>query len=161
MRCTSRCAGFDFDYHKDPEKTRENSREGFFTVGDIGYLDEDGYLFLSGRSAELIISGGVNIYPAEIEGRLLEHPAVADVAVIGVPNDEWGEEVKAVVQLQAGASATSELADELIAHCRTGLARYKVPRSVEFRDELPRTDAGKLLKRQLRDEFWAATGRQL
>jgi len=153
--------GFDFQYHNAPEKTRESSRGGFFTVGDIGYLDEDGYLFLSGRSAELIISGGVNIYPAEIEGRLIEHPAVADVGVIGVPNEEWGEEVKAVVQVQDGASASSELAEELIAHCRAGLARYKVPRSVEFRDQLPRTDAGKLLKRQLRDEYWAATGRQL
>src|SRR5581483_2786284 len=156
-----RSADEPFEYHRDPDKTRDVYDGEFFTLGDMGWMDEDGYLFLSGRSAELIISGGVNIYPAEIEGRLIEHPAVADVGVIGVPNEEWGEEVKAVVQVQDGASASSELAEELIAHCRAGLARYKVPRSVEFRDQLPRTDAGKLLKRQLRDEYWAATGREL
>lgn len=153
--------GFDFAYHNAPEKTRESSREGFFTVGDIGYLDEDGFLFLSGRTAELIISGGVNIYPAEIESRLLEHPAVADAGVIGVPNSEWGEEVKAIVRLQDGIDPSAALADDLIAHCRAGLAGYKVPRSVDFRAELPRTETGKLYKRLLRDEYWAATDRSL
>ena len=153
--------GFTFAYHNAPDKTRDNSRDGFFTVGDIGYLDGDGYLFLSGRSAELIISGGVNIYPAEIESTLLEHPAVADAGVFGVPSPEWGEEVKAVVELHDGVSASPELADELIAHCRDGLARFKVPRSVDFHDQLPRTATGKLLKRQLRDPYWAESGRQL
>lgn len=153
--------GFDFTYHNAPDKTRENSMEGFFTVGDIGHVDEDGYLFLSGRSAELIISGGVNIYPAEIESRLLEHPAVADAGVIGVPNPEWGEEVKAIVQLHEGCAASNELAEDLITHCRDGLARFKVPRSIDFHDELPRTATGKLLKRQLRDIYWADSGRKL
>ena len=153
--------GFEFEYHNAPEKTRDSTRDGFFTVGDVGYLDEDGYLFLSGRSTELIISGGVNIYPAEIEGYLAAHPAVADVGVIGVPNQEWGEEVKAVVQLREGVEPSAELADELIAHCRDGLAGYKVPRSVDFREALPRTETGKLYKRLLREEYWASAGRQL
>jgi long-chain acyl-CoA synthetase len=153
--------GFEFSYHHAAEKTRESSRDGFFTVGDVGYLDDDGYLFLSGRSAELIISGGVNIYPAEIEGCLAGHRAVADVAVIGVPNSEWGEEVKAIVELREAVEPSAELAAELIAHCRDALARFKVPRSVDFRAELPRTPSGKLLKRLLRDEYWSMTGRQL
>jgi long-chain acyl-CoA synthetase len=152
--------GFDFEYYNAPEKTRDSTRDGLFTVGDVGYLDDDGYLFLSGRSAELIISGGVNIYPAEIEGWLAGHPAVADVGVIGVPNEEWGEEVKAVVELREDVEPSSQLADELIAHCREGLASYKVPRSVDFRATLPRTDTGKLYKRILREEYWASTGRQ-
>ncbi|MDT5370897.1 MAG: long-chain acyl-CoA synthetase, partial [Mycobacterium sp.] len=145
-------------YYKAPEKTRESTRDGFFTVGDVGHLDEDGYLFLSGRSAELIISGGVNIYPAEIEGCLAAHPAVADVGVIGVPNEEWGEEVKAVVELREGVEPSAELAEQLIAHCRDSLARYKVPRTVDFRAALPRTDTGKLHKRLLREEYSAAAG---
>lgn len=142
-------SGWDFSYHNDAGKTRDSTRDGYFTVGDIGHLDDDGYLFLSGRTAELIISGGTNIYPAEIEGCLLSHPAVADAAVIGIPNEEWGEEVKAVVQLRPGMSPGDELAADLVAHCRTHLAGFKVPRSVEFRDALPRTEAGKLLKRLL------------
>jgi long-chain acyl-CoA synthetase len=153
--------GFDFEYHNAPEKTRASTRDGFFTVGDVGYLDDEGFLFLSGRSAELIISGGVNIYPAEIEGCLCGHPAVADVAVIGVPNPEWGEEVRAVVELHEGVEPSAELAEDLIAHCRGGLARFKVPRSVDFRGQLPRTDTGKLVKRLLRDEYWSVTGRSL
>jgi long-chain acyl-CoA synthetase len=153
--------GFDFEYHGAPDKTRDSTRDGFFTVGDVGYVDDEGFLFLSGRSADLIISGGVNIYPAEIESCLVEHPAVADVAVIGVPNEEWGEEVKAVVELAENVEQTDELADELIAHCRERVARYKVPKSVEFRGALPRSDTGKLYKRLIREEYWSATGRQL
>ena len=150
--------GFQFRYHNDDEKTRANTRDGCFTVGDIGYLDDEGYLFLSGRTAELIISGGVNIYPAEIEARLLTHPAVADVGVIGVPNPEWGEEVVAVVQPRDGIAATTDLSRELIEYCRAELAGFKVPRSVVFREQLPRTDAGKLLKHLLRDELRPVVG---
>src|SRR5204862_3658307 len=104
----------------------------YFTLGDVGYMDEDGYIFLTDRSANLIISGGVNIYPAEIDAVLLEHPAVGDVATIGVPNDEWGEEVVAVVELQPGVERSTTLAGELIAFCRDRLAHYKCPRSVDF-----------------------------
>jgi long-chain acyl-CoA synthetase len=144
-----------FEYFKDEEKTKANRRGGLFTVGDMGYLDEAGWLFLSDRKADMIISGGVNIYPAEIEGVLLEHPAVADAAVLGVPDDEWGEQVKAVVQPKDPASAGDELAQELMAFCRGRLAAFKCPRSVDFRDELPRFPTGKLYKRLLRDEYWA------
>jgi long-chain acyl-CoA synthetase len=124
-------------------------------MGDVGYLDEDGWLYLTDRSADLIISGGVNVYPAEVEAELLGHPAVGDAAVIGVPDDEWGELVVAVVELRDGAVAGPELADELIAYCRERLARFKCPRRVDFTDQLPRTDSGKLYKRRLRDEYRA------
>jgi long-chain acyl-CoA synthetase len=153
--------GMSFEYHNATEKTRLSRRGEFFTVGDIGYLDEDGYLFLSGRTAELIISGGVNIYPAEIENALLTHAAVADVAVIGVPNREWGEEVKAVVALQDGYEPHHDLAEQLIAHTRSQVARFKVPRTVDFRPELPRNESGKLEKRRLREAHWSDTGRTL
>jgi long-chain acyl-CoA synthetase len=149
-------SGWDFEYHNDPDKTQQSVSDGFFTVGDVGHLDSDGYLYLSGRTAELIISGGTNIYPAEIEGVLLEHPAVADAAVIGVPNEEWGEEVKAVLELKPGVTPGPELTAEVLAHCRTRLAGFKVPRSVEYRAALPRTDAGKLLKRLLVQEHQSA-----
>ena len=119
----------------------------------MGYLDEDGYLFLTDRSANLIISGGVNIYPAEVEAVLLAHPAVADVGVIGVPNDEWGEEVKAVATLHNGHVASEALAQELIAHCRAQLAHFKCPKSVDFVAELPRHDNGKLYKKLLRERY--------
>jgi long-chain acyl-CoA synthetase len=145
-----------FSYYKDENKTSQAYKGDHFTLGDIGYLDEDGYLFLTDRSANLIISGGVNIYPAEIEGVLLTHPAVGDVGVIGVPNPEWGEEVKAVVELQRGFEASPELARELIEHCRKQLAHYKCPRSVDFVAELPRQDNGKLYKHALRERYRAA-----
>jgi len=143
-----------FEYYKDEEKTRSARLDGLFTVGDIGYLDEDGWLFLCDRKADMIIAGGVNIYPAEIEAALLEHPAVGDAAVLGVPDDDMGEVVKAVVQPAAGAVGGPELEAELIAFCRERLAGFKCPRTVDFRDELPRYPTGKLYKRLLRDEYW-------
>ena len=128
----------------------------FFTLGDMGFMDEDGYVFLTGRTAELIISGGVNIYPAEIDAVLLAHPAVADVACVGVPNEEWGEEVKAVVQVNDGVAADDVLARELIAFCRDRLAHFKCPHSVDFVDDLPRFETGKILRRVVRDRYWPA-----
>jgi long-chain acyl-CoA synthetase len=145
-----------FVYHGDDEKTSKAYRGDHYTLGDIGFLDEDGWLFLTDRSADLIISGGVNIYPAEVEAVLLGHPAVADVAVIGVPDEEWGEQVKAVVELHHTYSPREELVDELVAFARTHLAAYKSPRSVDFVDRLPRADNGKLYKRQLREAYRAA-----
>lgn len=153
--------GGSFEYKGDPELTRSVHHGRAFTLGDLGYLDEDGYLFICDRAKDLIISGGVNIYPAEVEGVLAAHPMVADVAVIGVPDSEWGEQVKAVVEVVQGIETSDALADGLLEHCHQHLASYKCPRSLEFRDELPRTDGGKLAKRLLRDEYWLATGRQL
>jgi long-chain acyl-CoA synthetase len=146
-----------FEYYKDPDKTSSAYRGEYFTLGDVGHLDDDGYLFLTDRSANLIISGGVNIYPAEVDAVLLDHPAVGDVATIGVPSDEWGEEVLAVVEVQVGVDPTPELAAALIVHCRASLAHFKCPRSVEFVDALPRQDNGKIYKRVLRDRFRAPT----
>jgi long-chain acyl-CoA synthetase len=142
-----------FQYFKDDDETAKSYRGEYFTLGDIGYLDEDGFLFLTDRSANLIISGGVNVYPAEIDAVLLEHPAVADAAAIGVPNEEWGEEVKAVVQLKPGIAASDELAEQLLAHCRARLAHYKCPRSIDFTDALPRLDNGKIYKHRLREMY--------
>jgi len=119
----------------------------------MGYMDADGFLFLTDRTANLIISGGVNIYPAEVDAVLLEHPAVGDAATIGVPNPEWGEEVKAVVELQPGVEPSDELAKELLEFCRGKLSSFKCPRSVDFVDALPRQDNGKIYKRLLRDRY--------
>lgn len=145
--------GAGFEYLGDPEKTARSRRGGHFTVGDVGYLDEDGYLYLTDRSADLIVSGGINIYPAEVEATLLQHPAVRDAAVVGVPNAEWGEEVRGVVELEAGHTPSPTLADELREHCRTQLARFKCPRQIDFHDALPRHESGKLYKRRLRELY--------
>ena len=148
--------GRPFEYHNDPEKTASiHNDKGWRTLGDVGYLDEDGYLFLTDRAAHMIISGGVNIYPQEAENILAGHPSVADVAVIGVPNEEMGEEVKAVVKPMDPSAAGDELAAELLDFCRRQLASYKSPRTVDFVDDLPRDDNGKLYKRRLRDQYWA------
>jgi long-chain acyl-CoA synthetase len=147
--------GKPFEYHRDPSKTADSRRGDSFTVGDIGYLDEDGWLYLCDRRTDLIISGGVNIYPAEVEGILLTHPAVRDVAVIGVPDADWGQQVRAVVEPVVAVTADATLADELIAFCRANLAHYKCPRTVAFSPALPRTDAGKLSRSQVRERYGA------
>ena len=146
----------NFVYYNDPAKTAE-SRDAdgnTSTVGDVGYLDEEGYLYLTDRKTYMIISGGVNIYPQETENLLITHPKVSDAAVIGVPNDDLGEEVKGVVQVAAEAEAGPELERELIAFCREHLAHFKCPRTIDFVDELPRLPTGKLYKRVLRDRYW-------
>jgi long-chain acyl-CoA synthetase len=145
-----------FKYFKDDEKTRDAFRDDFFTVGDVGYLDDEGWLFLTERKPDIIISGGVNIYPAEIESCLIMHPEVVDVAVFGLPDPEMGEYVHAVVQLADGVDGSTGLAEELRSYVRTRLAGYKVPRVVDFRAELPRAATGKLHKGQLRAEYMAA-----
>jgi acyl-CoA synthetase (AMP-forming)/AMP-acid ligase II len=145
-----------FSYHNDPEKTKSaTNKHGWTTLGDVGRLDEEGYLYLTDRKSFMIISGGVNIYPQEIENHLVTHPKVQDVAVIGGPHDEMGEEVIAVVQPLEMADASEALRDELIAYAREKLSGIKIPRRIDFRDELPRHDTGKLYKRLLRDEYWA------
>ncbi len=154
--------GNSFTYHNDPDKTASAHRaDGASTMGDIGHLDSDGYLFLTDRASHMIITGGVNVYPQEAENLLATHPAVADVAVIGVPHPEFGEEVKAVVQVVPGTEPSPALGHDLIAFCRASLADLKCPRSVDFRDELPREPTGKLLKRLLRDQYWADTGKRI
>jgi long-chain acyl-CoA synthetase len=145
-----------FEYRNDPELTASVRRGRAFTLGDVGYLDPDGYLFLRDRAKDMIISGGVNIYPAEVEGVLSSHPSVGDVAVIGIPDAEWGEQVKAVVELVDGIVPSDDLGAELIAFCRERISGYKCPRTVDFTDELPRTDGGKLYKRLLRDRYQAS-----
>jgi len=146
-----------FEYHNAPEKTAESGHPqhaNWTALGDVGYVDDDGFLFLTDRKAYLIISGGVNIYPQEIEDALIMHPNVTDVAVFGIPNAEFGEEVKAVVQAAPGVATDSALVDELSQWARDHLASFKVPRSFDFMDELPRLPTGKLYKRLLRDAYW-------
>jgi len=157
--------GASFEYHNDPDKTASSRHPlGWSTLGDVGYLDDDGFLYLTDRKAYMIISGGVNIYPQEAENVLVTHPKVVDVAVFGVPNDEFGEEVKAVVQpaeMPADEAAARALAQELITFCRSELADVKCPRSIDFREELPRHPTGKLYKRLLKDEYWKEAGRSI
>jgi acyl-CoA synthetase (AMP-forming)/AMP-acid ligase II len=157
-------AAATFEYHNDPAKT-EGSRDpkgrGWSTLGDVGRLDEDGFLYLTDRKAYMIITGGVNVYPQEAENVLAMHPKVEDVAVFGVPNEDFGEEVKAVVQPMSMDDAGPELERELIAYCREHLADVKCPRSIDFRPELPRHPTGKLYKRLLKDEYWADAGRTI
>jgi long-chain acyl-CoA synthetase len=146
------------EYYKRPDATGKSLHDGFFSVGDVAYRDADGYYFICDRRVDMIISGGVNIYPAEVEAVLHAHPSVMDAAVVGVPDEQWGESVKAVVQLRPGEKATAE---ELIDFCAGRLASYKKPRSIDFVAELPRDAAGKLLKRSIREPYWAATGRRI
>jgi fatty-acyl-CoA synthase len=151
-----------FEYHNDPAKTAEaHTRHGWSTMGDIGRLDEEGFLYLTDRKSDVVISGGVNVYPQEAENVLAGHPAVLDVAVFGIPDDDFGEEILAVVSLVDPLAASDALGTELIEYCRDRLAGVKCPRAVEFRQELPRTPSGKLVKRLLRDEYWKGHSRRI
>ena len=151
----------DFEYHGDKEKTKKNRIGPFFTVGDVGLLDEDGYLFLRDRKIDMIISGGANIYPAEIEGVLLSHPKVGDAAVFGIPHEDWGEEVKAVIEPAEGIEASEELATEILAFCADKMAKFKTPKTIDFTNEMPRDPNGKLYKRKLRDPYWEGVKRDI
>ncbi|MCB1645676.1 MAG: AMP-binding protein [Pseudomonadales bacterium] len=153
--------GDAFQYYKDPDKTASSYRGDYFTLGDMGYFDEDGYLFLTGRTAELIISGGVNIYPQEVDNEIMKHPAVHEVCTIGIPNEEWGEEVRTVVQVKPGLTASDELAADIIAWARERLAHYKCPRHIDFADDLPRLPTGKIQRRLVRDPYWAGRDKQI
>ena len=146
--------GTVFEYKDDPDKTAESRLRGFFTVGDIGYIDEDGYLFLNDRAGDMIIVGGVNIYPAEIEGALVQHPAVRDVAVFGVPNADTGEEIKAMIEPRPGWAPDDSTTEAIMGWLRGQVARQKLPRSVDYTTEMPRDPNGKLYKRRLRDPYW-------
>ncbi|MDB2621543.1 AMP-binding protein [Porticoccaceae bacterium] len=145
-------------YWRNDEATAKAIQNGWFHTGDAGYLDEDGYLYIHDRIKDMIVSGGENVYPAEVENALFDHEAVGDVAVIGVPDEKWGEAVKAVIVLKPGMAATE---DEIIAHSRTKIAGYKVPKSIDFTDVLPRNPTGKLLKRELREPYWQGKERQI
>lgn len=151
----------NFEYKGDEKKTNDARRDGFFTVGDWGLLDDDGYLFLKDRKSDMIISGGVNIYPAEIEGELLTFPKIGDVAVFGIPHADWGEEIKAVVQPEVGVEPDDALREEIFAFCAERLAKFKRPKTIDFVPELPRDPSGKLYKRKLRDPYWAGIDRQI
>jgi len=155
-----------FEYKGDAQKTKKNrlaTSDGktFFTVGDVGYLDEDGFLFLCDRKIDMIISGGANIYPAEIENVFLSHPKVGDVAVFGIPHDDWGEEIKAVVEPLEGVKPGEALTRELLDFCKDRLAKFKIPRSIDYTDEMPRDPNGKLYKRRLRDPYWEGKERAI
>ncbi len=153
--------GGGFTYFKDETKTSASRVGDYFTMGDVGYFDEDDYLFLTGRNAETIISGGVNIYPQEIDNELVKHAAVADSATIGAPHDEWGEQVKAVILLKPGHEPSPELADEILAFARAGLPGFKVPKSLDFVADLPRSEAGKIQRNKVRAPYWEGRARQI
>lgn len=146
--------GSDFEYKGDKVKTAKERIANYFTVGDVGYLNEEGFLFLCDRKIDMIISGGANIYPAEIENVLILHPKITDCAVFGIPNEDWGEEIKAVVQPAPGVSTDEALTQELMDFLETQIARMKLPRSIDYLVELPRDPNGKLYKRRLRDPYW-------
>jgi len=150
-----------FEYFKSPEKTAGKIRDGYFTLGDIGHVDEDGYLFLTGRSAECIISGGVNIYPTEIDNVLAQDPVIEDVCVVGAPNEEWGEEVRAVVQLVDGTDPNSDTAAAILARASKTLSGYKMPKQVDFVDSLPRLPSGKIPRARVRETYWQGRARQI
>jgi long-chain acyl-CoA synthetase len=150
-----------FQYYKDEKKTDASRLGDYFTLGDIGYFDQDGYLFLTGRSAETIIAGGVNIYPQEVDNELIKHPAVEDSCTIGVPHDEYGEEVRAVIQLKPGYDPSDATRDAILAFAVANLAKFKIPRSLDFVDELPRSAAGKILRNRVREPYWAGRARQI
>lgn len=153
--------GGGFTYFKDEAKTQKSRIDDFFTMGDVGYFDEDDYLFLTGRDAETIISGGVNIYPQEIDNELIKHEAVADSSTVGVPHPEWGEQVKAVIQLKPDYRPSEELKEEILAFARTALPAYKVPRSLDFASDLPRSEAGKIQRNKVRAPYWEGRARQI
>ncbi|GIH28889.1 putative acyl-CoA ligase [Acrocarpospora phusangensis] len=153
--------GVRFEYKGDPAKTEANRLRDYFTVGDIGYLDQDGFLFLCDRKADMIISGGTNIYPAEIENELLVHPKVADVAVFGIPDEEWGEQIKAVIEAAPGETPGPELAAEILGSLQGRLSKMKWPKTIDFIDEMPREPNGKLLKRKLRAPYWEGRDRAI
>ena len=150
-----------FQYFKDAKKTEASRLGDYFTLGDIGYLDEDDYLFLTGRSAETIIAGGVNIYPQEVDNALIKHPAVEDSCTIGAPHDEWGEEVRAVIQLKPGHEPSEALRAEILSLAVANLAKFKIPRGLDFVAELPRSAAGKILRNRVREPYWAGRARQI
>ncbi|MDZ7685527.1 MAG: AMP-binding protein [Gammaproteobacteria bacterium] len=153
--------GDKFEYYKDPDKTEGSYRGDYFTLGDMGYFDEDGYLFLTGRTAEVIISGGVNIYPQEVDNEVMKHPAVHEVCTIGIPNEEWGEEVRTVVQLKDDIEASDDVANDIILFTRTRLAHFKCPRQIDFAEDLPRLPTGKIQRRKVRDPYWAGRDKQI
>jgi len=153
--------GGGFTYYKDEKKTQASRVGDYFTMGDMGYFDDDGYLFLTGRNAETIISGGVNIYPQEIDNELIKHDAVADSATVGVPHDEWGEQVKAVILLKPGYEPSDALAQEILDFARSALPSFKVPRSLDFVTSLPRSEAGKIQRNKVRAPYWEGRARQI
>jgi len=150
-----------FEYKGDKEKTDKDRHGDYFTAGDVGYLNEDGYLFLCDRKIDMIISGGANIYPAEIENVLILHPKVADCCVFGIPNEDWGEEIKAVIEPVTGVTGDQQLGNEILDFCTERLAKMKLPRSFDFMSELPRDPNGKLYKRRLRAPYWEGQARQV
>jgi fatty-acyl-CoA synthase/long-chain acyl-CoA synthetase len=153
-----RSTGVFSEYYKQPESYEAATHGDFHTVGDIAYRDDEGYYYICDRKTDMIISGGINVYPAEVEAALEQHPGIFDVAVFGIPSEQWGEQVHGTVVLAPGASLSEA---DVIAHARQHLAGYKCPRSVSFMDELPRTGSGKLLKRELRAPYWAGHTRQV